>query len=289
MTMTVLVTPIDSGWAVRREPGGEPLVFASGGRAEAAARRVAEAARKAGARCVLAAHTLDDQAETVLFRLARGSGVGGLAGMEHVGRMPVAEGRGIALVRPLLGIPKARLIATLKAARIAYADDPTNRDPRFTRPRLRTLMPALAQEGLTAARLGTLARRARQVEETLFEVVRAARSRFVPGEWPLGGPVTIQAAAFDDLPLEIAQRLLGQAIAWTGDEGPVELGKLETLHSGLLGAFQDRTKFRRTLAGAIVTLAGDRITVERAPPRSARRQNRLTTPSRGRPKRSKPR
>jgi hypothetical protein len=59
MTTIVLVTPIESGWAVRREPGGEPLVFASGGRAEAAARRVAEAARSAGSRAELVIHARD--------------------------------------------------------------------------------------------------------------------------------------------------------------------------------------------------------------------------------------
>jgi hypothetical protein len=59
MTMTVFVTPIDSGWAVERDPGGEPLVFASGGRAEAAARRVAEAARRSGTRAEVVIHARD--------------------------------------------------------------------------------------------------------------------------------------------------------------------------------------------------------------------------------------
>ena len=128
---------------------------------------------------MLTAHTLDDQAETVLFRLARGSGVRGLAGMESPAGMPVKEGRGIELVRPLLAIPKSRLIATLKAAKIRYADDPTNRDPRFTRPRLRALMPMLAREGLTAARLATLARRVQRVEDTIFEVLVMPTRRVV--------------------------------------------------------------------------------------------------------------
>jgi len=85
-------------------------------------RLLAEAARRAGARHVLTAHTLDDQAETVLFRLARGSGVSGLAGMGLIAPVPVREGRGGSLVRPLLRIPKARLIAMLKAAKVPYAE-----------------------------------------------------------------------------------------------------------------------------------------------------------------------
>ena len=90
-----------------------------------------------GARPVLTAHTLDDQAETVLIRLTRGSGVAGLAAMRAGLRCRVLSAKRSSWFVRLLDVPKARLIATLKAARIAYAEDPTNRDPRFTRPRLR--------------------------------------------------------------------------------------------------------------------------------------------------------
>jgi len=180
------------------------------------------------------------------------------------------------LVRPLLGVPKSRLIATLKAAGITYADDPTNRDPRFTRSRIRELMPSLAREGLTAERLATLARRVERIEDALFAAVNDAQVKVAPGPWLDQGSVTMAAETFADLPKEIAIRLLGRAITFTGTEGPVELGKLEALHAAMsepLSAamlkLKDRTKFRRTLAGAVVTLAGDRITVERAPPRTA--------------------
>ena len=64
---------------------------------------------------------------------ARGSGVGGLAGMRRLDRMPVKDAKPAHLVRPLLDIPKSRLIATLKAAKVPYAIDPSNADPRFTR------------------------------------------------------------------------------------------------------------------------------------------------------------
>jgi len=113
---------------------------------------LADAARKSSARHVLTAHTLDDQAETVLIRLTRGSGVGGLAAMARVASLP-GSGGAIVLVRPLLEVRKARLLATLRKAGIAYADDPSNRDPRFTRVRLRDAIPALEREGLKAERL----------------------------------------------------------------------------------------------------------------------------------------
>src|SRR5262249_14293234 len=140
------------------------------------------AARHAKARCVVTAHTLDDQAETVLFRMARGSGLAGICAMARTvpidnlaaGPAPPIDGihparareepGHVAVVRPLLDVPKARLIVTLQEAGIAYADDPSNLDPRFARSRLRKVMPALAEEGLTPDRLVRLARRVRRSE-----------------------------------------------------------------------------------------------------------------------------
>jgi tRNA(Ile)-lysidine synthase len=230
---------------------------------------LAEAAARAGCAHVLTAHTLDDQAETVLFRLARGSGLAGLAGMALAAPLPLRGVFEIFLVRPLLHVPKARLIATLKAARIAYADDPTNRDPRFTRARLRSLMPALAREGLDARGLARLAARLRRAEETIAVAVEAARAALAPPPWR--GQIVFATAPFAGLPAEVALRLLGEAVAHSGDEGPVELAKLENLYQALRLA---RSGLRRTLAGALVTLDRDRLTVERAPARrgSAKRR-----------------
>ncbi len=213
---------------------------------------------------ILTAHTLDDQAETVLFRLARGSGLFGLTGMAHAVPLPLRGVREIFLVRPLLHIPKARLIATLKAAHIAYAEDPSNHDPRFTRARLRTLMPALAREGLDARGLARLAARLRRAESTIQVAVQAARSALAPPPWPQHGPIVFATAPFASLPAEVGLRLLGEAIAYSGDEGPVELAKLESLYEALR---QARSRLRRTLAGALITLDQHHLTVERAPAR----------------------
>ena len=96
-------------------------------------RLLAEEAARSGYEHILTAHTLDDQAETVLFRLARGSGLTGLAGMADAAPIPVGRDAAIFLVRPLLRVSKARLVATLRAIGIAHSEDPTNRDPRYTR------------------------------------------------------------------------------------------------------------------------------------------------------------
>jgi tRNA(Ile)-lysidine synthase len=124
-----------------RWTGRKPTTRLQQAAREARYRLLADAARKAGATCVATAHTLDDQAETILFRMSRGSGVGGLAGMELAAPMPFDRTGSLLLIRPLLQVPKSRLIATLRAARLSYAEDPTNRDPRFARPRWRVLMP----------------------------------------------------------------------------------------------------------------------------------------------------
>jgi tRNA(Ile)-lysidine synthase len=243
-------------------------------------RLLAAAARQAGAPAVLTAHTLDDQAETVLIRMSRGSGLTGLAGMQSVsvvpGRPPGARARNdeILLVRPFLTVPKTRLIATLAAAKVPFTDDPTNRDPRFTRARLRGLMPVLAAEGMHAARLALMARRLARADEALTAVAEADFRRLAV---KAGGSVALafDRTGFLALSAEIAQRILARAIDAVGDEGPVELGKLEVLCAALGAAAADpEARFRRSLAGALVSLTPQAVAVERAP---ARRSRSLTT------------
>lgn len=255
-------------------------------------RLLSEEAHRRNAMHILTAHTLDDQAETVLFRMARGSGVSGLVGMRLLDGIPVAGARPAHLVRPLLEVPKARLIATLAAAKVPYVVDPSNADPRFARPRFRSLMPSLAREGLTAERLGRLARRAERAEEALFAVLNNAQMALCPGPWTEDGPLSADAEAFIDLPEEIGLRLLGRMIAHVGQQGGAELLQLETLYSELQGMGPDiRTdwKFsplRRNVAGALVTLSMAELTVEREPPRrivrkprESQRKARFTTAS----------
>jgi tRNA(Ile)-lysidine synthase len=190
------------------------------------------------------------------------------------------------LVRPLLDIPKTRLLATLRAAKIAFADDPSNRDPRFTRARLRALMPQLAQEGLDARRLSLLAQRLKRADAAIEAVVDQAMD-FLATDAPTPHAMAFEVGGFVILPAEITLRLLGRAVTQVGDEGPVELAKLEALKAALDAALTAGSgRFRRSLAGALVTLTGGKIAVERAPPRRGRF---LTTRGRGPAKRPKSR
>jgi tRNA(Ile)-lysidine synthase len=233
-------------------------------------RLLAQAASQIGCAHILTAHTLDDQAETVLFRLARGSGLIGLGGMARSSPLPISM-TGQMLLRPLLHISKARLVATLKSLRIDFSEDPSNVDPRFTRARLRTLMPELAREGLDARGLARLAARMRRAEATVAFAVAAARNALAPDPWSRRGPIVFETAQFASLPAEVGLRLLGEAIGHTGSEGPVELAKLEALYEALAAA---RSPLRRTLAGALITLGSERVTVEPAPARRGSRRRR---------------
>lgn len=250
-------------------------------------RLLAVAAAKMKACHILTAHTLDDQAETVLFRLARGSGLGGLAAMARISPLPhfaspspTHKESCIALVRPLLDIPKARLIATLRDAEIPFVEDPSNSDPRFARVRLRAVMPALAAEGMTSARIGQLALRLKRANDAIEAAVDALANALAPAlgasDRRAGEPITIAASDWAKAPAEIRLRVLGRLVAMTGDEGDVELGKLEACERAVIAHHQARApgRFRRTLAGASIALAGDRLTIARAPPRRKPRPER---------------
>jgi tRNA(Ile)-lysidine synthase len=251
---------------ILRWKGKKPATGLQQSARDARYRLLAAAAQRVKACAILTAHTLDDQAETVLIRMSRGSGLGGLGAMAREAPLPI--GGEAVLVRPLLEIPKARLIATLARAGIEFADDPSNRDPRFTRARLREVMGALAREGLDARRLSLLARRLRRAETAIEAAVDVAMAALSQAPWSDRGPIVFDAGRFDRLPEEVALRLLGRAIARTGDEGSIQLGKLENLYEALRNANAAKaSRWRRTLAGALVTLGGTRLAVERAPAR----------------------
>jgi len=94
--------------------------------------------------------------------------------------------------------------------------------------------------------------------------------------WRDQRPITLNTEKFVRLPDEIAQRLLSRAIAQAGNEGPVQLAKLEALYDVLRETYATKTpRLRRTLAGALVTLTRDRLVVERAPPRAEARNKGL--------------
>ncbi|HEY8337430.1 MAG TPA: tRNA lysidine(34) synthetase TilS [Tardiphaga sp.] len=245
-----------------RWTGAKPETGLPAAAREARYRLLAKAARSSGATHILTAHTRDDQAETVLMRMARGSGLAGLAAMARE-----SERDGVVLARPLLDVAKAQLIATLARAKVDFADDPTNRDTHFTRPRLRTLMPGLAEEGFDSRNLARLAARLARANAALEVLVDGAERFLALKSDPRPG---VDAKIFAALPEEIRLRLLLRMVNRVGHEGPAELGKAEALLLALDQACGDGAKgirLKQTLAGALVSLTGDRLRIEAAPPR----------------------
>ncbi len=244
-------------------------------------RLLAQAARASDATHILTAHTRDDQAETLLMRMLRGSGIAGLAAMARE-----SERDGLVLARPFLDISKSQLIATLRKAKVGFAEDPTNRDTSFTRPRLRTLMPVLAAEGgdtRNLVRLASRLARANAAVEVLVDGAerylalrdrQALHSGFNAETFDAGrlDAKSFDAKAFAAMPDEIRLRLLQRVIDRIGHEGPAELGKVEALLSALdlAGAENNagrRPRLKQTLAGALISLIDGRIRIEPAPPR----------------------
>ncbi len=156
---------LDVACVVRRAgEGAKPQ--AGGCRSEEAAREaryrlLVEMAEEAGARFVATGHTRDDQAETVLFRLVRGTGLRGLAGMRRV--RPLSAG--VTLVRPLLDSSRAELRAYLAALGQAWREDPTNEEVRFSRNRIRAGLLPLLREHFNAEADAAIVRSAELVGE----------------------------------------------------------------------------------------------------------------------------
>lgn len=223
-------------------------------------RLLAEHAAEIGAAFLLTAHTLDDQAETVLMRLARGSGPAGLAGMRPERNL----GPGLVLARPLLAFPKADLVAWCEGRGIAYLRDPSNADERFARARLRRLRPLLEGEGLTAERLARLAERAARDDDALREIAQDALGRLAAED-----ARRLDGRALARLPAAVALRVLDLALTQAGG-GEGRLERLERLLAEILPALAAGARLRRTFRGLLVAVdAGGTIRLAPAPPRRA--------------------
>jgi tRNA(Ile)-lysidine synthase len=230
-------------------------------------RLLGELAQKLGASHVVTGHTLDDQAETVLMRLMHGTGIGGLGGM-----WPEIQRDGVTVARPLLGLRKARLVATCEAAGWPFLSDPSNADPRFARARLRgEVLPVLQREGLTPERLAALAARARRAEEALearIGAVMAAAARSGDGRLELDA-VLLRGEPDAILLGVVARAIVGAA---GGLKRPMRLERFEARVLGdLRRALETGTGLRINVGGALLDLRRDgRLLVRPEPPRRTR-------------------
>lgn len=258
-----LAASLDIPHATMRWTGAKPVTGVAAAAREARYALLVKAARKARASHILTAHTQDDQAETFLMRLSRGSGLAGLASMA-----PVSAREDVILLRPLLDLPKARLVATLRKAGVDFADDPTNRDPAYARPRWRQLMPQLAAEGMNARTIGRLVARLARANDALDAVADRAFAVLLQRDLRKQRDL-MQRADFLSLPPEIRVRLLQRVVARWGHERPAEFAKVEGLAGELSAhlAMADPPPLKRTLAGALIGVERGIVAVGAAPRR----------------------
>jgi tRNA(Ile)-lysidine synthase len=230
--------------AILQWTGAKPSTRLQERAREARYRLLVEHARAIGADTIVTAHHADDQAETVFFRLMRGSGVAGLRGME-----PMSRRNGVSIARPLLGVTKSALVAFAGARGAAFVQDPSNAELRFARPRLRALIAGLAGEGLSAEGLARLARRAAEADEALARMTAEVEAR-------IGAEGPIDARALFEAPLAIVQRILARRIAAAGgrDLSRIGLEKIEALALRLRDASLEGRAFKANVGGAVVRL-----------------------------------
>lgn len=231
------------------------------GSARAARQRLITAwANDRGITTVALGHTLDDQAETFLMRLARGSGVDGLSAMAPATRL-----MGLNWLRPLLGQRRAALRDWLTAQNIAWSEDPSNTDHRFDRVRARAALQPLAALGISSERLATTAdamARARRALETATATL--ARSAVTPGP---AGDATLDPAAFMAAPEEIRLRLLAGTLAWVG--GAIWRPRLASLAAIEAAIAMGSLRGGMTLHGCVLRPHAGRIAIRREPARVA--------------------
>jgi tRNA(Ile)-lysidine synthase len=235
-----------AGWLAIRAIPHEVLVWAGDKPTSGIQERAREAryrllagwCRANGVLHLFLAHHREDQVETYLIRRRAGSGIDGLAGMSAV-----RELAGCRLVRPLLSVPRARLLAVLKAERQPFLRDPSNLNPAFERARLRLHPPAESErsgepDALSELRACGAARIER--ERVLGDLLARAVSLHPAGF------ATLETSALSAVEADLAERLLGRVAASVGAARyPARRARLTALRAGL-AARPDRA---RTLGG----------------------------------------
>ena len=195
---------------------------------------------------LVTAHTLEDQAETVLMRLARGSGVEGLGAMAGESLEPWH------VLRPLLTVPRDRLRASLAVRGQPFIDDPSNRDAAFERVRTRAVLSHLAEAGLSCRHIALAAARLRRANTALDEAVREAERNLL-AVTPEGAAI-LERTGFAALPEEIRVRLIGRTVARCGARpAALRLAAVEALERWTAGG-----------QGVARTLAGCRLVRQKA-------------------------
>ncbi|MEO9650641.1 MAG: tRNA lysidine(34) synthetase TilS [Roseobacter sp.] len=195
-------------------------------------------------------HTQDDQAETVLMRLARGAGVDGLSAMA-----PTRRQDGILWIRPLLNVSRAELRDYLRSHSETWAEDPSNEDARYERIKTRQILDQLSVLGIDRAVLGHVAGKMQSVRRALEHQTEAAAKNCVRVK---AGGLSINWDVFSALPEEISRRLLIAGLKWIA--GTVYAPRHKSIETALQAVQQGK---RTTLEGCVLARKDKTLWVHR--------------------------
>ena len=181
------------------------------------------------AQALVLAHHRDDQAETILMRMARGSGISGLGGMAPR-QVLQTEAAPILLLRPLLDYAGSALKAMARADGLPVIEDPSNADMQFERVRWRRLLPLLEEQGLDAAKLADMASEMRALQAALDKKLTAWLEHYAV--WHEYGVLRLPRPDFEALPRAHRQRFIGRFVQYFGQHRhPVKQKKSDRLLS----------------------------------------------------------
>jgi tRNA(Ile)-lysidine synthase len=204
-------------------------------------------------RSIVTAHHADDQAETFLMRLARGSGLDGLCGMRPT-EVIAADDQSCTILRPLLEVPKVRLVATLELRGLAWREDPSNALQDFERVRVRAALERLNSMGIS----GTEIQRSTARLARAREAVAASLAEVLPRLARLHGGLfaEVDAALFQRLPDEFRIRTLAVLLrSYGGASPPARLSQIEALAAQMSEVSDHR--YAVTLGGCRIERNGD--------------------------------
>ena len=196
------------------------------------------------------AHHLDDQVETFLMRLSKGSGVDGLTSMS---KNTIISN--LNLIRPFLEISKNRLIEIANSSRLEWVTDPSNLNLSYQRSRMRKLMPSLSKEGIDSHHINLVIKRMDSVKQALKDIVDIDISKFVKNMNDISYSLSYEA--INKLSPEILLRILERIImVASGSVYPAKRTKVEGILSWLSSDNSIRAK---TLGGVVIRKRKDYV------------------------------
>lgn len=213
-------------------------------------RLLADWAKSRNLESVLLGHTMDDQAETLLMRLARGAGVDGLSAM--AARFTRA---GQTFGRPLLDVRRQDLRKFLNARDVAWIDDPSNTDPAYDRVRVRAALATLGEIGLDAPVLSRVSQNLAESRDALrWQVAQIAKDTVTTDR----GDIIVSLSDITAYPDEILRRLMSEALMWVSGASYVPRGRAMTRLVAALRAGRGET-----LHGCLVRVSHGKCRISR--------------------------